>query len=677
MSDVTVKVGAIDTNLASTLNKVQKDLKQVETQSKETSDKFGMSFKSMAAAGAGLAVGIGAVKLAFNAAKGTIDSFAEALDMGGRLNDLAGRTGESAGNMLLLERAFSNAGSSAEKVGPTINKLQKFLTDAAGGAVKNNEALAALGLNLKDLSNKAPVDQLEAFAKAITGVADPAQRAGLAMTVFGKSGGELLPLLMNFSDSVGDARLELGSMVSIMNENSGAFDTASDKLTVIKGKFTEFAAGVLDKTIPALELFTTALAQVDAAGIGQRLAAAFVGGQEAMNGFSASLQALKGGEFALSFEVAFASIKLQAKQTANEIYKNLSASFLAASEFLKKVIGPESAVWIGANLAIDMLSKNFQRGMLDAALAISDMFPRLFGDARKNIENNIKVTENGIAQTKELIGNLFSDGYIERDLIAAAKQFPETFQQAYQSTDPLFDLTNDLANVSRLQDEINKKAPELTFDVMDGVKSLEEYKVSGNYFHEQMKKAAAATKEAAGSVMRTLSLSEEIMKRIADYQSKEKLDPGGKLQKKADEALSSGNVKKAERVSEQLKKREEEADIRNRFGEKDKNQSRLLKGKEKEDFEQRDSKIGRSIKDIAKQEGIDTFRKTDAEIRKELLEKAGKGKGGVDNDGKREKIKDDAIKNDQVMTKIRDAVEAIKKAVEKIEPKLPQRALGA
>ncbi len=453
----TVKFGAEDENLTSTLNKVQKELKQVETQATETNDKFGMSFKGMAAAAAGVAIGIGAIKLAFAGVEATVASFGEALDMGGRLRDLSDRTGETAGNLLLLERSFTNAGSSADKVGPTINKLQKFITDAGDAGSAQAKVMDELGISMDQLQGKTPTEQMQVFAETITAIEDPTKRAAVAMEIFGKSGGELLPVLQNFSGELATAKDELGSMPAIMDKYNGVFDTVSDKLTVIGGKMTEFAAGVLSKIVPALELVTTVLSRFDAAGFGEKLAEMFIGGQKAMEGFSTALDALKVGEFGMAFELVWASIKLQSKQTINEVYRNFIAGFTAVKGFLMDTIGPGSAIWIGAGLGIDLLTAKFQRGMLDGALALADMFPRLWGDARKNIENNIAVTERGIIATNESISKLWNDGYLMNNLKEAGEKFPTAFKESYDALKPLMTVEADLKKVEELSTAIGEK----------------------------------------------------------------------------------------------------------------------------------------------------------------------------------------------------------------------------
>jgi hypothetical protein len=258
MSKVTTTFEAVDTGMVATINKIERETKSMKDTTEKAEKQIGMSFGAMAKAGAGLAIGIGVVKGAFAVLTGTIDKFGQALDMGGRLSDLSARTGETAGNLLLLERAFDNSGAGADKVGTTINKLQKFMSDAENGTKRNIEVINQLGLSYDMLQQMSPTEQLQIIAERISGLTSPTERAAAAMSVFGKSGGALLPMLQNFSGEIENAQSELGSLTRIMDERNAVFDTISDKIEVLKGKFVEFAAGLLSKVTPALELFTTA-----------------------------------------------------------------------------------------------------------------------------------------------------------------------------------------------------------------------------------------------------------------------------------------------------------------------------------------------------------------------------------------------------------------------------------
>jgi len=241
MSKVTTTFEAVDTGMVATIQKIERETKSMKNTTQKTEKQVDLSFAAMAKAGAGLAIGIGLVKGAFAAITGTLDKFGEALDMGGRLSDLSASIGETAGNLLLLERAFQNSGVGADKVGTSINKLQKFMSDANTGITKNKEVINQLGLSYNQLVQLSPTEQLGMIAEKINLITSPTERAAAAMNIFGRSGGALLPFLQNFSGEMSNAQDELGSLTRIMDAKNAVFDTVSDKIEIIKGKFAEFA----------------------------------------------------------------------------------------------------------------------------------------------------------------------------------------------------------------------------------------------------------------------------------------------------------------------------------------------------------------------------------------------------------------------------------------------------
>ena len=211
-----------------------------------------------------------AISLAFDAARAVVQGFSDALDLGGRLSELSTRTGEAAGTLLVLETAFKNSGLEASQVGQVINKLQNFMQDATNGGEKQTKVMRDLGISMSDLAGKTPSDQMEVFAKKIAAIEDPTQRAAMASEVFGeKLGGKLLPLLVDFSGNIDDARNKVGSLEQVMNENAATFDKFSESIDAIKGKMAAFSAGILSETVPALQELGSEMEGVDATGLGK------------------------------------------------------------------------------------------------------------------------------------------------------------------------------------------------------------------------------------------------------------------------------------------------------------------------------------------------------------------------------------------------------------------------
>lgn len=210
-----------------------------------------------------------AISLAFDAARTVAKGFSDALDLGGRLSELSARTGEAAGKLLVLETAFKNSGLEASQVGVVINKLQNFMQDAANGGEKQTKVMRDLGISMADLAGKTPSEQMGIFAQKIAAIEDPTQRAAMASEVFGdKLGGKLLPLLVDFSGNIEDARSKVGSLEQVMNDNAGTFDKFSESIEAVKGKMAAFAAGVLSETVPALQDLGSKMEGVDAASLG-------------------------------------------------------------------------------------------------------------------------------------------------------------------------------------------------------------------------------------------------------------------------------------------------------------------------------------------------------------------------------------------------------------------------
>ena len=275
MSDVTVTLGAKDEGLSKSLKSVSSNLDDLKSKGAGASKGFDLSFGKIGlaagVAGAAVKAGMMAVEGATAAARAVVDGFGQAIDLGGKLTDLSSRTGETAGSLMVLQRAFENSDVGADKVGSTINKLQKFMAEAAAGGAEQTATMEALGISMSDLEGKTPTEQLKVFAQKIAGISDPAQRARAAMEVFGKSGGELLPLLNNFSGELETAKGQLGSMPGVMDRTAKALDDLGDNYKAIQAKTKEFAAGFLEDALPALNAFVASLSGVDAAGWGQAL----------------------------------------------------------------------------------------------------------------------------------------------------------------------------------------------------------------------------------------------------------------------------------------------------------------------------------------------------------------------------------------------------------------------
>ena len=447
------KLKAMGTEAAGSAPKVDglgKDIKGMGDKSEDAGKKGDLGFGKIAAgaalAGAAVKVGMMAVELATAAATKTIASFGAALDMGGRLNDLADRTGIAVDKVLLLERAFQNSGVGADSLGPVINKMQKAIVDAGDGTSKAAFAFADLGLSLSAIASLSPEEQLRTIGKAIAGVEDPAMRASLSMEIFGKSGGALNQVFANFDGEIETAKLQLGSLPDIMEAGSSQFDRISDNLVVVGGKFIEFAAGIIDKVKPALDAVTTALSMFDAAKAGQELAAFFVGAGEGMKMFQSAVDSFKTGNFTDGFKLAWEAIKTQSMETANSVYTNIVAAFKTAGDFISSQFsssGPLVALFQDfARLISGYISEKLYLVMAEFMDAIgksgmAESFRYQADTAAREVQTSLDAipihAELTAEKASESMGNI-----------------PETFKANMAGVKPLFD------TVTQKQEEIVK-----------------------------------------------------------------------------------------------------------------------------------------------------------------------------------------------------------------------------
>lgn len=200
-----------------------------------------------------------------NAMKGAIDA-------GGRLSDHMARTGAAGEGLVVLERAFKNAGMSADSTTRLLGMMQKGLGGINEDMQTTSEAFAVLGLSMEDLRAKDPVAAFEEIGSAIMRIQDPAQRAALAMRIFGRSGTEALVM---FSDrgAMEQARKELGQFPGILSENAQALDMVSDRLNNMGTGWQQIGAAAAVAILPALEEITSQLQAIDFTGIGTAIGA--------------------------------------------------------------------------------------------------------------------------------------------------------------------------------------------------------------------------------------------------------------------------------------------------------------------------------------------------------------------------------------------------------------------
>lgn len=432
-----------------------------------------------------IATAVAGIGAAFIGVRAAVQSFNAAIAMGGKLNDLSARTGETAGNLAILQRAFENAGAGADSVGPTINRLQRAIIEAGEGGKEQAEAFAKLGLNLDEIKSKTPTGQLEAVAAALQGVGNDSERGAIAMQLLGRSGGELLPLLRAMGVELDTARGQLGSLPGVMDRTNQALDTIGDNFAAIGQKGTEFMVGLLEKLAPDLADLTDRLANIDAAGFGAKLseyaeatvawiAETFKLG-EALNNLETAINGITSGNFGEGMALALMTARNVALDAINSIVASAQAAAQSVVEAIKYVFRPgsvgmmlidQASRWIGATIAANIsgqlggVLEAFGRTLPEMMRPLADSMAnsflpgvRFMGEQLQNIINNIDVSpvSNALNKASEEANAAAEDhatafrdllGPVAEEMGEAFARIPKSFEESYKANleNPLIDM---------------------------------------------------------------------------------------------------------------------------------------------------------------------------------------------------------------------------------------------
>ncbi len=186
----------------------------------------------MAALGAGVRLlGYGFASLG-SAIAGPLDASAFAFsEAGAAMNAMSQRTGVSVEALSALSYAADQANVEMTSLETGLKRMQKSLFAAEEGEKEATSTLKSLGLEIRNLQGLSPEDQFRAISEQVSSVADPTQRAAIAMKVFGKSGTDLLPLIEEGARGLDNYRKQAERLGVVMStRDAAAADGLNDAL---------------------------------------------------------------------------------------------------------------------------------------------------------------------------------------------------------------------------------------------------------------------------------------------------------------------------------------------------------------------------------------------------------------------------------------------------------------
>lgn len=155
-------------------------------------------------------------------------SLVDEMDQIGKASKGIGVTAETFQEMAFAAKL---AGVPMEKLKLSMGALAAFMLQAANKGRIQTAVLKRLGLEYKALSQMKPEDQFKAITKSLDGVANATERVGLARSLFGRSGMDLLLVAREYDEAVKKIRSGGGIITA---EDIKAAEKFNDQLALME-----------------------------------------------------------------------------------------------------------------------------------------------------------------------------------------------------------------------------------------------------------------------------------------------------------------------------------------------------------------------------------------------------------------------------------------------------------
>jgi hypothetical protein len=180
----------------------------------------------------------------------------EAIRMGSELQDASEKFGVSASELMKLQIVAKMSGVDMTGVGTAIKFMSKAIADAVDPTSKQAFALKAIGVSLKDLQGKSPIDQFMALADAFKQLEKDENYTRAALALFGKAGTDIIPVLSKGSEEIKRMSAEfvkLGAVLSDidiakLDEYGDAIDLFTMRTKAAAGRTVIYLSEMIDKT---------------------------------------------------------------------------------------------------------------------------------------------------------------------------------------------------------------------------------------------------------------------------------------------------------------------------------------------------------------------------------------------------------------------------------------------
>lgn len=277
---VNVSITASTGGLTRGLSNASKQMRGFATQATGLSGQLTSAVAGFVGLGKGAtmsAVGVRALGLAIKALLGPLLIVTSLVALFARLGKTASdldRVGKAARRLGLATntlQAFEGVASEAGVSGERVNVMLTYMTRQVGMLAQGNKAtqkaFALLGLSMQNIANLSPEQQFELISQKIMALPTQAERASVAMMLFGRAGAEGLNFIQA---AAGGALTDMKKLqqqlgVSITDKQKAGIEMMNDALArtsmVFQGFINQFLAELAPTIATAANLFVQFFAE--------------------------------------------------------------------------------------------------------------------------------------------------------------------------------------------------------------------------------------------------------------------------------------------------------------------------------------------------------------------------------------------------------------------------------
>tara|TARA_R100000808_G_scaffold7070_1_gene20811 strand:- start:24097 stop:25758 length:1662 start_codon:yes stop_codon:yes gene_type:complete len=240
-----VNIGAVTTGFSKGLSRA-----------KGATGKFSSGLKGMV----GPLLAIGA---AFAAVKKTFGAFSKQFEAVDSIAKFSAETGIATQSLVGYRHAAALTGTSVETVDKGMQRFVRRLGEAKMGHGEAVKGFKAMGVSAEELASKTPEALFADVAEHLKNIKDPAERAAIAYSLFGRQGQEMLNFLSQGKEGLAAASAEADALgMSFSAVDAQAVEKSNDAWQRVKTAITGVVRTLTIHMAPAFEAVSNTFTEV-------------------------------------------------------------------------------------------------------------------------------------------------------------------------------------------------------------------------------------------------------------------------------------------------------------------------------------------------------------------------------------------------------------------------------